>query len=772
MAENKVILEFVGDVSGLKPAIDTLSQLGNLSEEQVTAFKKANEQFAKASQQANNTEKSVSKLATSYKQVAGAVSGKAIAEPINQMAKATEQATQKIGKLNENTKTLKQQLRELQNDLQSGKLTGAAFDEGIQKAALMKDQIIDVNNRVKALATDGVDVALRGFGDLATGALGAFSAAQGAAALFGDENEDLQKALLKVQGAMALLNGVQAVNNTLQEDSAFRVGLSTAAQKANAVATNISARAVTFFGQASAAAWATATLGLSVLITAVIALAMNFEKVGKALGFIDEENNKLNSTLQQQLEVQRKLRLEKQKRIKDLQDQLDLEVELLKLSGADPKAIKEKEINALQAQRQEKLNKILEITEKIERLTNMGAAKRLAVYNIDAERFEILKKEANEQIKSLEKEEQILEAKTLGLEKTKDTNKEVEKSGDVLNNYIKQLQTFYTTLTGAEPTQVEKVAKRAAEIYIATLKRELEKSKPDFAKQLGELLSTKLPDPPPIKIDIDLQKAIVRQKYFKEQFAQDLVQGLTTAFDAAFQIAATNRQSQFEEENQLLEQRRERELANKNLTESQKAAIDKKYQKEQAALRAKQFRAEQQAAIAQAIINGALAVTNILATTPKADFGVATFALLALNAVQTAAQVAVISSQKAPKFAKGGWIGGKPHSQGGTLIEAEKDEFMVRKSVARQNKSFLEAFNKTGNVPKALDLVGFMPSIKDNDLIVMENKTNIDYSKLGRAVAREMSKLPQSELEVNYRGLLTSISGQQSLIEWQKRKYN
>jgi hypothetical protein len=54
----------------------------------------------------------------------------------------------------------------------------------------------------------------------------------------------------------------------------------------------------------------------------------------------------------------------------------------------------------------------------------------------------------------------------------------------------------------------------------------------------------------------------------------------------------------------------------------------------------------------------------------------------------------------------------------------------------------------------------------------MENKTNIDYSKLGRAVAREMAKLPQSELEVNYRGLLTSINSQQSLIEWQKRKYN
>jgi hypothetical protein len=758
VAENKVILEFVGDVSGLKPAIDTLSQLGNLSEEQVTAFKKANEQFAKASQQANNTEKSVSKLATSFKQVSGAVAGKAIVEPLNQMAKATENATAK-------TVTLKGQLRQLKAELAGLDEGSVEFEKVAQRAAQLEDQIGDVNERVRVLASDTFkfDAAV----DAVRGVTAAFSVAQGAAALFGNESEDVQKALLKVQGATALLTGVQEIANQVTGQGAAKLFILNAAQKANAVATNISARAVAFFGQASAAAWATATLGLSVLITAVIALAMNFEKVGKALGFIDEENNKLNSTLQQQLEVQRKLRLEKQNRIKDLQDQLDLEVELLKLSGADPKAIREKEINKLIADRNLVLNEIFTLEQKLEAIRKLSPA--------DKVRAQSAKEEAQSKIITLSKEEQILEAKILGLQRTKDTNKEVEKSGDVLNNYIKQLQTFYTTLTGAEPTQVEKVAKRAAEIYISTLKRELEKSKPDFAKQLGELLSTKL-DVPPIKIDIDLQKAIERQKYFKEQFAQDVIQGVTTAFDAAFQIAATNRQSQFEEENQLLEQRRERELANKNLTESQKAAIDKKYQKEQAALRAKQFRAEQQASLAQAIINGALAITRVATTTsPVTPLGTpnpAYFAALALTAISTAAQVAVISSQKAPKFAKGGWIGGKPHSQGGTLIEAEKDEFMVRKSVARQNKSFLEAFNKTGNVPKALDLVGFMPSIKDNDLIVMENKTNIDYSKLGRAVAREMSKLPQRALEVNYRGLLTSISGQQSLIEWQKRKYN
>ena len=44
-------------------------------------------------------------------------------------------------------------------------------------------------------------------GGLASG----FQAAQGAAALFGSENEDLQKTLLKVQSAMAFTEGIKGI---------------------------------------------------------------------------------------------------------------------------------------------------------------------------------------------------------------------------------------------------------------------------------------------------------------------------------------------------------------------------------------------------------------------------------------------------------------------------------------------------------------------------------------------------------------------------------
>ena len=65
-------------------------------------------------------------------------------------------------------------------------------------------------------------------------------------------------------------------------------------------------------------------------------------------------------------------------------------------------------------------------------------------------------------------------------------------------------------------------------------------------------------------------------------------------------------------------------------------------------------------AIVQAGINGALAITNIFATTPKVDFGFSTYALIAASAISTVAAIAKITSAKAPakpKFFHGGDTG-------------------------------------------------------------------------------------------------------------------
>jgi hypothetical protein len=192
-----------------------------------------------------------------------------------------------VGKAAEKTKTLKTQLRELKAELASGNLTGKAFDEAAARAGKLQDAIGDVNQRVKNLASDTSK--LDGFVSLATGITGGFAAAQGAMALFGSENEDLQKSLVKIQGAVALLNGVQAVANALNKDSAAMTQLNIVRTK---IMTFVQARYAAVVGTTTGAMKAMRivgmTLGIGVIVAAVGLLIANFDKVKSVvMGVVD-----------------------------------------------------------------------------------------------------------------------------------------------------------------------------------------------------------------------------------------------------------------------------------------------------------------------------------------------------------------------------------------------------------------------------------------------------------------------------------------------------
>ena len=88
------------------------------------------------------------------------------------------------------------------------------------------------------------------------------------------------------------------------------------------------------------------------------------------------------------------------------------------------------------------------------------------------------------------------------------------------------------------------------------------------------------------------------------------------------------------------------------------------------------FGQSKELALVQAGINGAMAITSILAQYPKFDGGFAMTAAIVAAGATTVAQVAKISSAKTPatpKFEKGGIqeIGGKRHSAGGTKFYGE-----------------------------------------------------------------------------------------------------
>jgi hypothetical protein len=119
--------------------------------------------------------------------------------------------------------------------------------------------------------------------------------------------------------------------------------------------------------------------------------------------------------------------------------------------------------------------------------------------------------------------------------------------------------------------------------------------------------------------------------------------------DSQFQIDKNNRDAQVSEQLRTLNKQRENEIKNKSLTEKQKEKIDADYDKKVAKIKLEAWKADQEAAKTQALINGALAIVRALATVNYP----ASLVVAAAYAVSTALQVDVINSQKPPQYFKG-----------------------------------------------------------------------------------------------------------------------
>lgn len=167
--------------------------------------------------------------------------------------------------------SLKQQLREAQAEVTAlSDKFGATSKEAInaaKKAAELKDRIGDAKALTDAFNPDQKFKALS---SSLAGVAGGFAALQGAVGLFGNKAEAVEKTLLKVQSAMALSQGLEAVGNSVD---AFK--------NLGAVVKNSVSKA---FGTLRSAIIST---GIGALVVGVGLLIANFETVKKVvLNFI------------------------------------------------------------------------------------------------------------------------------------------------------------------------------------------------------------------------------------------------------------------------------------------------------------------------------------------------------------------------------------------------------------------------------------------------------------------------------------------------------
>jgi hypothetical protein len=114
----------------------------------------------------------------------------------------------KTGNSGSSVKGLKTELRELTKALGTLEQGSEAFNQAATRAGQLREQIRGVND---AIENADPEKKFAPFARTVQGLAGGFAAAQGAMALFGSESEDLEKTLVKVQGAMALSQGLNSL---------------------------------------------------------------------------------------------------------------------------------------------------------------------------------------------------------------------------------------------------------------------------------------------------------------------------------------------------------------------------------------------------------------------------------------------------------------------------------------------------------------------------------------------------------------------------------
>lgn len=194
-----------------------------------------------------------------------------MAEQLNLQVNVTGNAIQSVASLKKELRDAQAQVAILSDKFGA---TSQQAVEAAKRAAELKDRIGDA----KAL-TDAFnpDAKFRALTASLSGVAGGFAAVQGAIGLFGGQSKELEKQLLKVQSALALSQGLQAIGEAVDS---FKN-----------LATVIKTQVVTAF---STLKGAIASTGIGALVVAIGVLIYKFQKLQEETAKAEEAQKKYN----------------------------------------------------------------------------------------------------------------------------------------------------------------------------------------------------------------------------------------------------------------------------------------------------------------------------------------------------------------------------------------------------------------------------------------------------------------------------------------------
>ena len=697
-----IIIKFVADTSGLEPAIKQLQLLGKITDEDAAKFNAINQEQKEFIQNVNKSATEFGKLSNEVGNLSAEIQGGVM----NTLADGLKEVTGETVNSAKGFKSMKSELRELKAQIASGTLGEKEMQAATRRAGELADAIEDAGRQVKAFAGSRFENVLNRVSEGAKALAAGMTMVAGAQALLGSENKDLEKAMLKVQASMALLQGTQELTNLLQKESALMTGLMEVKTYALATAQRVAAATSTALGVSISQSMVLATGGLAALGIGLVALMSTMDDASENAKKKHEEF------------------LERHKNDEYILEQLDEARVKRTLNGRAQELALQKIHNQKMLDELSKKNMDEDLQNKM--VMELAYQNRQAIDDINKKYDDKEKQDAEDAAKDREKIQQ---------ENYKRLLEQLKKYREDRERLMAEMKQASIDMDNAEVTDKINARKKDQSDFELNLQTQLASQ---FSANKAEIDAF-------FKMMADKQAAREKEKQTMKELAQFTIDQARVVTDTIFTIGQQNRQATFDAEIEQLNRLRENELANKNLTEAQRAQIEKRYAQEEAKLKRQAWEQQKAADLAQAIINTALAVTKSFATLgyPAGIPG-------AVGAgIAGAAQIAIISNTKPPKFADG-------------------TEFLVGAGTGRSDNNLAYLSHGERVVPAAVNSDYFPalsaihnrevePTFANNILTALANgtfelaaqyqsaqgssKKSLDYDKLGKVLERNKSNV-------------------------------
>lgn len=612
-------------------------------------------------------------------------------ESLNDETESLVKATQAEEKA---TKSLSAQLRAYKNELsqleQQGKENTKEFESIAIAAAKLEDQIGDTRERVKSLASDTFvfDAAIDSVNALA----GGFAVVQGAVGLFAEDNQELQEAIAKTNSALAILNGLQQVQAFLTGQSAGKLALLTAGQTAYATVVGTSTGAMKLFRIALAAT------GVGLLVVGLVALVENFDKVKAAVFRAIPGLEAVSAAIGKAIDT------------------------FKEFFGVVDSQERDTGVNKFIANERRKTDAAVAA---IDRRIKLAQAEDKETFQLEIEKEKILKDFAARKLAFINNNQDLIRQANIDTAQIEfDLQQEIlDREATIQAIRIANRRKTVAEIDAIESKSIDAVTTGLEENKVAII---------DNSKETEAELSKTLAAS--IERENKRREEIIKTRDLVFQTAKELANLFNSLGELSAQLSE-NRIANIQEQQQFELEAIDNSIKTERQKQREREALELRTNRKIAAEKIKQARLDKSIALFNAIVNTAESVTKVLANP----------ILAAAVAAAGAAQIALIAARPIPKFERGGVIGGRRHSAGGTIVEAERDEYIVNRNQSMKHRNELEAINtSTAAFRRLIDERYVRPAIQNFMLSNRGQSVRVNATLNSKSMEQELKAMRKS----------------------------